>query len=78
MNPNLLAVENNIARVLSDKPECFITHPTELAALEAMSPEEMEEFAIDHGWRVVSRLGGRQLEFYNDASARDWMIPEPE
>ena len=76
MTPNLIAVENKLARVLSTKPECFITHPTELGALKAMTPEEMEEFAFDHGWRIVSRLGGRQIEFYNDASARDWMITE--
>jgi len=30
----------------------------------------LEKFAIDHGWRVVSRIGGRQIEFYNDAAAR--------
>jgi hypothetical protein len=48
----------------------FITHPTEIAVLGSMSPAEIEDFAIDHGWRVVSRLGGRQIEFYNDASAR--------
>ena len=76
MNPNLLAVENKIARVLSTKPECLITHPTELAALESMSPAEIEDFAVDHGWHMVSRLGGRRIEFYNDASARDWMITE--
>jgi hypothetical protein len=76
MNPNLIALENKIGRVLSTKPECFITHPTELAVLESMSLEQIEDFAIDHGWRVVSRLGGRQIEFYNDASARDWMITE--
>ena len=74
MNPNLLAVENKIARVLSTKSECFITHPTELAVLESMSPTEIEDFAINHGWRVVSRLGGRQIQFYNDAGARDSMI----
>ena len=74
MNPNLIAVENKIARVLSTKPECFITHPAELAVLESMSPEAMDEFALEHGWRVVPRLGGRQIEFYNDAGARDWMI----
>ena len=73
MNPNLLAVKNKIARVLSTKPECFITHPSELVVLESMSPTEIEDFAIDHGWSVVSRLGGRQIEFYNDASARVWM-----
>ena len=70
MNPNLIAVENKIARVLSTKPECFITHPSELAALKSMSPDELEEFALNRGWRVVSRLGGRQIEFYNDAGAR--------
>src|SRR5437879_13908440 len=70
MSPNLIAVENKIARVLSTRPECFITHPTELAALKSMSLEEVEDFALDHGWRVVSRLGGRQIEFYNDAAAR--------
>ena len=71
MIPNLIAVENKIARVLSTKPECFITHPSELAALKSMSPDELEEFALDNGWRVVSRLGGRQIEFYNDAGARE-------
>jgi len=70
MSPNLIAVENKIARVLSIKPECFITHPSELAALKSMSPDELEEFALNRGWRVVSRLGGRQIEFYNDAGAR--------
>ena len=70
MSPNLLAVENKIARVLSTRPECFITHPTELAALKSMSLDELERFALDNGWRAVSRLGGRQIEFYNDAGAR--------
>jgi len=70
MNPNLIAVENKIVRVLSIQPECLITHPTELAALKSMAPEELEEFALEHGWRAVSRLGGRQIEFYNDAGAR--------
>ena len=70
MNPNLIAVENKIVRVLSIQPECFITHPVELAALKSISPDELEEFALDNGWRVVSRLGGRQIEFYNDAGAR--------
>ena len=70
MIPNLIAVENKIARVLSIQPECLITHPAELAALKSISPEEIEDFALDHGWRAVSRLGGRQIEFYNDAGAR--------
>jgi hypothetical protein len=70
MNPNLIAVENKIVRVLSTRPECLITHPTELAALKSMSLDELERFALDNGWRAVSRLGGRQIEFYNDAGAR--------
>ena len=70
MNPNLIAVENKIARVLSTRPECLITHPTELAALKSMSLDELERFALDNGWSAVSRLGGRQIEFYNDAGAR--------
>ena len=70
MNPNLIAVANKIARVLSTRPECFITHPAELAALKSMSLDELEGFALDNGWRIVSRLGGRQVEFYNDAGAR--------
>ena len=70
MNPNLAALENKIARVLADRPECFITHPAELAVLRSMSPAAVEKFALDHGWRFVSRIGGRQIEFYNDAGAR--------
>jgi hypothetical protein len=68
--PELLAMEKKIAAVLSTRPECFITHPSELSVLKKLSGSELERFALDHGWRVVSRLGGRQIEFYNDASAR--------
>jgi hypothetical protein len=67
---NLLALETKISAILAVKPECFITHPTELAVLKQMSPRELEQFALDHGWRTVSRVGGRQIEFYNDVSAR--------
>jgi len=67
---NLPALEKKIAAVLATRPECFITHPAELAVLKSLSPAELEKFAIDHGWGVVSRIGGRQIEFYNDAAAR--------
>jgi branched-subunit amino acid aminotransferase/4-amino-4-deoxychorismate lyase len=70
MPDNLPAVERKISTVLAIRPECFITHPAELAVLRGMTPDQLENFAIDHGWRVVSRLGGRQIEFYNDAAAR--------
>jgi hypothetical protein len=67
---NLPALERKITAVLAIRPECFITHPAELAVLKSMSPAELEKFAIEHGWRVVSRIGGLQIEFYNDAAAR--------
>ena len=70
MLSNLSALEKKITAVLANRPECFITHPAELAVLKSMSPAELEKFAIDHGWSVVSRIGGRQIEFYNDAAAR--------
>ena len=70
MTENLAAVEAKIARVLAEKPECFITHPAELRALNSMPREELNQFAAQRGWRIVRRLGGRQIEFYNDASAR--------
>ena len=70
ISPNLAAMEKKIAAVLALRPECFVTHPSELAVLKQMSAEELENFALDHGWRVVSRIGGRQIEFYNDAFAR--------
>jgi hypothetical protein len=69
-SPGLLAMKKKIAAVLSARPECFITHPSELDVLKKLSAPELEKFALDHGWRVVSRLGGRQIEFYNDARAR--------
>ncbi len=71
LSPNLLAVENKIAEVLAFRPQCFITHPVELSALGRLSPEELSAFAGKHGWRTVRRVGGRQIEFYNDSSARD-------
>jgi hypothetical protein len=69
-SPELLAVEKKIAAVLSTRPECFVTHPSELSVLKKLSGSELEKFALDRGWRAVSRIGGRQIEFYNDAGAR--------
>ena len=70
MGENLSALETKIARILAVKPECFITHRAELKALQAVGWDQLREVAGQHGWRVVSRLGGRQIEFYNDATAR--------
>jgi hypothetical protein len=70
MSDDLRALETKIARVLSQKPQCFITHPAELRVLKQVSEDELLQFAIQHGWRSVRRVGGRQIEFYNDVSAR--------
>lgn len=67
---NLLAVERKITAALATHPECFITHPAELAALKELSSAELDKIARAHGWRIVSRVGGRQIEFYQDVAAR--------
>lgn len=65
---DLGAVRAKIARTLANKPQIFITHPAELKILRRMSDDQLRSFAADHGWRIVRRLGGHQIEFYNDAS----------
>jgi hypothetical protein len=57
-----------ISKILSIKPEYLVTQPAELRILREMSDMDVREFAKSHGWRVILRLGGRQIEFYNDAS----------
>ena len=64
----LPAVVEKISRMLLVKPEYFVTHPSELRVVQALSPSELGDLARQHGWRVVRRLGGRQIEFYNDAT----------
>ncbi len=61
---------SKIASRLANKSEVFIAHPAELRILRAMSDQDLRGFAAEHGWRVVRRVGGRQIEFYNDAGAR--------
>jgi hypothetical protein len=70
MDNQLPAVIAKIARMLAVKPEYFVTHPSELAVVRALSSEELRDMARQHGWRVVRRVGGRQIEFYNDAAVR--------
>ena len=67
---HLSALAAKIAAALSIKSEYFVTQPVELRILREMSEAEVRDFAQSHGWRVVRRLGGRQIEFYNDASQR--------
>ncbi|MEY2485025.1 MAG: hypothetical protein QOG67_711 [Verrucomicrobiota bacterium] len=59
-----------IAAILAIRPEVFITHPAELRVLKSMSDDELRQFAAEHGWRSVRRIGGHQIEFYKDAAAR--------
>ena len=70
MNDNLPALIAKISSALATRPEIFITHPAELRILREMSNEQLREFAAENGWRVVRRVGGRQIEFYNDAGQR--------
>ena len=67
MHEHLSALAAKVATVLSYKPEYFVTQPAELAILRGMSETDIRNFAASHGWRVVRRLGGRQIEFYNHA-----------
>ena len=67
---DLSAMESKIAGELSRRPECFITHPSEVRLLQQLSVNELTQFANRNGWRVVRRLGGRQLQFYNDTNER--------
>ncbi|MEY2496243.1 MAG: hypothetical protein QOJ45_2735 [Verrucomicrobiota bacterium] len=67
MHEQLPAVIAKISRMLAVKPEYFVTHPSELRVVRALSDGELRDIARQHGWRFVRRVGGRQVEFYNDA-----------
>jgi len=70
MHPDLPGLAEKITKVLSRVAEYVVTQPAELRVLREMSDAEVSEFAKSNGWRVIRRLGGRQIEFYNDASVR--------
>jgi hypothetical protein len=67
---NLPALTAKISGALAQGPQIFITHPVELKILNMMTPDEMEQYATEHGWQIVRRVGGRQIEFYNDVTVR--------
>jgi hypothetical protein len=67
MHEHLPALAVKIAEVLSIKSEYLVTQPVEMRILREISEADVREFAKSHGWRVIRRLGGRQIEFYNDA-----------
>jgi hypothetical protein len=68
---DLPALAAKIGEALSNRSEYVVTQAAELRVLREMSDQEVREFAQSHGWRVIRRLGGRQIEFYNDASVRE-------
>jgi hypothetical protein len=70
MHNDLPALAAKIGGRLSTSSEYVVTQPAELRVLRGLSEGELREFAANHGWRIIRRLGGRQMEFYNDASVR--------
>jgi len=76
MTEKLDALAVKIAQELSIKPEYFVTHPAEMKVFQCLSHQQLRDFAREHGWLLVSRLGGRRIEFYNDASARETALCE--
>jgi len=70
MHNDLPALAAKIGEALSKSSEYVVTQPAELRVLREISKDEVRQFAQSHGWRVICRLGGRQIEFYNDASVR--------
>jgi hypothetical protein len=70
MQNDLPALTAKIGGRLSVSSEYVVTQPAELRVLMDMSEDELRDFARSHGWRIIRRLGGRQIEFYNDASER--------
>jgi hypothetical protein len=71
MKEKLDALAVKIAQELSIKPEHFITHPAEVKVFQSLTHQQLRDFAREHGWLLVTRLGGRRIEFYNDAGARE-------
>jgi hypothetical protein len=67
IHEQLPAVIMKIKRMLAVKPEYFVTHPSELKIVQALSDSELRDLALGQGWRFVRRVGGRRVEFYNDA-----------
>jgi hypothetical protein len=76
-NNELAGLADTIAARLAIKSEVYINHPAELRALRTVTDEELRSFAARNGWRIVRRLGGRQIEFYNDAGVQETTSSRP-
>ena len=70
MPEELPGLVDKVREALSRGSEYVVTQPAELRGLREMSDIELSDFARSHGWRVIRRLGGRQIEFYNEATQR--------
>ena len=71
MKEKLDALAVKVGQELSIKPEYFVTHPAEMKVFQSLTHQQLRDFAREHGWLLVTRLGGRRIEFYNDAGARE-------
>lgn len=71
MHADLAGLDAKIAERLSRSSEYVVTQPAELRVVRQMSEAELRDFARNRGWRVIRRLGGRQIEFYNDANQQE-------
>ena len=69
-NNDLAGLAEKLATRLAVEPEVSIIHSAELRILRSVTDQELRSFAAKNGWGVVRRLGGRQIEFYNDAGRR--------
>ncbi|HEY2713139.1 MAG TPA: hypothetical protein VGI60_11545 [Chthoniobacterales bacterium] len=56
-----------IAQRLAVRPEHFVTQSNERQLFQALSGDDLRRFVRGHGWRVVRRIGGRQIDFHNEA-----------
>jgi hypothetical protein len=70
ISDGLAAVEARIARDLATRSECFINNPTEMRVLDRLTDGELRDLAHRNGWRVVRRIGGHRIQFYNDSTER--------
>lgn len=67
MHNQLPALVTKISQMLAAKPSYFVTHPAERKIIQPLSDSTLRDLAREHGWRIVRRVGGRQIEFYNDS-----------
>ena len=63
-DPLLGALAQRIQVTVSETGRCLLTLPAELAPLKTLGPDGLGQFAAEHGWTAVPRLGFTQLEFF--------------